>query len=372
MKSGQLFRLHRRASLIFAFIVFFLIAQVSWWLIFFSRYSNKSADTQFQGWVRDQQAMIYAYRSLSVMERRKLVGMCKRYYLYLNCHLPHFPIRVEARGALLDQKRRYQRMLLFEGTFFLIAMICGLLLLAFGIRTEKELRRRQQNFISAVSHELRTPISTMRLLLESLILRRVPESKQPLYLQRLEKQLDRLQKNCERVLCAARLEEVQPKERFESRELNKEITELIDEGLEEWKEKGGEISFRPLKDEVYVYIEPMFLAMIFHNLVENALKYNSKVKKKVTITVQVKDNYAQFQVEDDGMGISVSERRKVFDAFYRVGNEMTRESTGLGLGLYLVKSLSEVMFGFVRYEPLDEGSRFIVYLPRVSAPTKKS
>jgi signal transduction histidine kinase len=70
------------------------------------------------------------------------------------------------------------------------------------------------------------------------------------------------------------------------------------------------------------------------------------------------------EVDDAGIGITESECGRIFDKFYRVGNEMTRQSKGIGLGLYLVQTTVEAMNGWVRCMPLDKGSRFAVMLPK--------
>ena len=89
--------------------------------------------------------------------------------------------------------------------------------------------------------------------------------------------------------------------------------------------------------------------------------------------VEAKRHVAVVHVEDEGIGLDPKEVRRVFDKFYRVGNELTRESTGVGLGLHLVKSLSEAMNGWVRCESPNpttgRGCRFSVVFPkRVESP----
>jgi signal transduction histidine kinase len=73
-------------------------------------------------------------------------------------------------------------------------------------------------------------------------------------------------------------------------------------------------------------------------------------------------------VIDCGVGLEQHEVAHVFDQFYRVGNELTRTAKGLGLGLYLVRGITELLGGRVRCEPLEQGTRFTVTLPIASIP----
>jgi two-component system, OmpR family, sensor histidine kinase SenX3 len=74
----------------------------------------------------------------------------------------------------------------------------------------------------------------------------------------------------------------------------------------------------------------------------------------------------RLHVDDEGVGLAAAERERVFERFYRAGDEMTRTSVGVGLGLHLVRSTTEAMNGWVQVEdtPSGRGTRFTVVLPR--------
>ena len=104
--------------------------------------------------------------------------------------------------------------------------------------------------------------------------------------------------------------------------------------------------------------------IVLGNLLDNAVKYSPGSEKRVTVRLVSQNHLAVLHVEDEGVGISEEETRRVFNKFYRVGNELTRESTGVGLGLHLVKTMAEAMNGWVRCERLPQGTRFSVVFPR--------
>jgi signal transduction histidine kinase len=91
-------------------------------------------------------------------------------------------------------------MIAFEGPFFALVILAMLALIASSLRAERELKRRQQNFLSAVTHEFNTPIGTLRLLVQTLRLRPASPERTVDYLRRMETELDRLERTSEQVL----------------------------------------------------------------------------------------------------------------------------------------------------------------------------
>lgn len=353
----------RRISIAFVGITLFVTTQLLWWNVFFARFSNNASHAQLEQWKSNQKLVRALYRELNPPEQRKLIQRCTKAYPHLDCSPPLFAIRPSALHTTLHEKHRYQRMFLFEGCFFFFIFIGGLFVLWLGIRAERELKHRQQNFLSAVSHEMRTPISTMRLSLETLQMRELSKEKQTKYLDRLGKQMDRLQHTCEQVVAAAMLDAPNSQRRLRSDDLNERIQEIIEHAQPDLEDRGAQVSWTLAPRSLPVQIDQSALSLIVNNLLENAVKYNEKDEKKVHVHIAHKGSWAHVRIEDNGPGIPIEEQKKVFTPFYRVGQELTRQKDGLGLGLYLVKGLTESMKGHVRYEALPEGSRFTLEWP---------
>jgi len=114
---------------------------------------------------------------------------------------------------------------------------------------------------------------------------------------------------------------------------------------------------------------PAELAVIFRNLLENAVKYSDD---PVEVRVQIRDtggDRVEVDISDRGIGIPRVELRKIFQRFYRVGRDVQRTASGLGLGLFIVRNLVRRQGGRVvaRSEGSGQGSRFVVTLRRVPA-----
>ena len=100
------------------------------------------------------------------------------------------------------------------------------------------------------------------------------------------------------------------------------------------------------------------------NLIENAIKYSS-AGGSVDISLQENGNDIILQVKDEGYGIPDSEKKKVFEKFYRVGNEDTRKTKGTGLGLFIVSRFVEIYKG--KIDLLDntpKGTVFSLSFPK--------
>jgi signal transduction histidine kinase len=106
------------------------------------------------------------------------------------------------------------------------------------------------------------------------------------------------------------------------------------------------------------------LAVVFRNLLENAVKYSeSPVEVRVDVRRVGRERIA-VEIVDRGIGIEPRELRKIFQRFYRAGRDVQRQAAGLGLGLFVVRQLVRRHGGSVqaRSEGLGRGSRFVVTL----------
>ncbi|MDD5426038.1 MAG: ATP-binding protein, partial [candidate division Zixibacteria bacterium] len=101
----------------------------------------------------------------------------------------------------------------------------------------------------------------------------------------------------------------------------------------------------------------------------NAIKYTTCEEKKITVALMKKGNKAEIAVIDNGSGIPLKEQERIFDRFYRIGNELTRTVKGTGLGLYLVKQIVQAHRGTVKVssDGENQGSVFTINLPLVES-----
>ena len=362
----------RVTRIAFGVIIVFVLAQVVWWIIFQARYIGGVTETTLENWRQDA-AAVNALLERSPRDAA-LIEEVQRDYPHLQFQDGRFVLDRDAVQTFTNEQRGYIRMFAFEGPFFSLVVLTGLFIIAKSLRTERELKQRQQNFLNAVSHEFKTPLSTLRLLVETALYRSLKPEKQRDYLERMERELTRLEATSEQVLASARLEQHATTQSLQSADLSGVVQNIVERSRSGLEARGVRLSVTYPDTSLPVSLDPDALSIVLNNLLDNAAKYSSGGGKYVHVRVAAKRHVAAVHVEDEGIGLDPEEVRRVFDKFYRVGNELTRESTGVGLGLHLVKSLTEAMNGWVRCESPNpatgKGSRFSVVFPkRVGAST---
>ena len=108
----------------------------------------------------------------------------------------------------------------------------------------------------------------------------------------------------------------------------------------------------------------LMMRLAMNNLVDNALKYAPE-DRPIQIRLAAENGHAEFAVQDEGPGIPDAEKSRIFERFYRIGEDSRRATKGTGLGLYLTRKIVEDHQGsiFVR-DNLPQGSTFVIRLER--------
>jgi signal transduction histidine kinase len=229
---------------------------------------------------------------------------------------------------------------------------------------ERSLALAQSNFVSAVSHEMRTPLTTIRMYAEMLEQNVVtdPERRQH-YLHTIASEGERLGRLVENVLDYASISGRRKAYRFEA----VDARELLDDAL---AAVAGPLEQAGLAVEVHApvsvlaWVDRDAVVQSLINLLGNAIKYAATGNRLVLSAMPSDDGGVTLAIEDFGPGIEANEQLQVFKPFYRVGNELTRTTTGSGLGLALVAETAKAHQGRVELESqVGRGSVFRIVLP---------
>lgn len=245
------------------------------------------------------------------------------------------PKYLQKIDQIYDLQHRRTAQYIGEGTIFFLVIVIGAAFIFRATRRQLKLGQQQQNFMMAITHELKTPIAVTKLNLETLQKRKLEEVQQQRLISNTLQEADRLNDLCNNILVTAQLESG-------SSHLNKEEIELgalAQECVLQFRRRfpNRQINFTAT-EETAIFGDPLLLQMLVNNLLENALKYSPK-DKPVLVLAKTKNNKVLLQVEDEGAGISDEEKKKIWNKFYRIGDERTRTSKGTGLGLYLCKRI---------------------------------
>jgi two-component system phosphate regulon sensor histidine kinase PhoR len=228
----------------------------------------------------------------------------------------------------------------------------------------KQLDQMKTDFVNMVAHELRSPLVAIKqqnnVLLEGLC--GPLEGKQHEFVRRGSNKIDALLKLINDLLDVAKIEAGKYVQRRVPTDISKIIEETVALMDARAKEKGIALSFS-LKDLKPVQADPKNIEEIFNNLISNAINYSPE-GGNVTVTAQGLGEYMEIKVEDTGVGISPEELPKIFDKFYRVKHPKTRQVTGTGLGLTIVKGIVDAHQGTIDVESVvDKGTTFRIILP---------
>jgi signal transduction histidine kinase len=230
----------------------------------------------------------------------------------------------------------------------LVAVTLGLASLWCNAAAQIRLARKKDDFISAVSHELRTPLTSIRMYAEMLEKKWVKsQDKAAEYYKNIRQESERLSRLVENVLDFSRIQRGRKNYAFNVGDINECVARVVEMMAPYATEKGFSIKTEPGAIAPSVFDNDA-VTQIVVNLLDNAIKYARNAGDR-TITIRTRSDgpFALIEVEDHGPGVPARQRKKIFDAFYRADAEATRETTGTGLGLALVKKFVEAHGGFV-------------------------
>jgi two-component system, OmpR family, sensor histidine kinase CiaH len=260
-----------------------------------------------------------------------------------------------------DKPERTLWMVSGEGAVFLTLLLLALWLTYRTVRHELGLARLQRNFLLAASHELRTPIAGLKLHLQTLQRRPLDDAQRQALLSTALGEVDRLGALSEKILLATRLEEVHLPMHHGAVDLAALLRALIEQARLSYGRDHAIILSAP--DELTITTDAEALRAIIGNLIENACKY-APGGTQVSLEMHLRDGSAEVLVSDEGPGVSEADRGRIFERFFRGGQEETRNTKGTGLGLYIVHRLVQELGGTVEHRPrAPHGSIFAVAIP---------
>jgi two-component system phosphate regulon sensor histidine kinase PhoR len=257
--------------------------------------------------------------------------------------------------------------LLVVSIFLFLVIILSFSISIFIINKQKRLSVMKNDFINNMTHEFKTPISTIALACEALKDKDVQKSELIYnnYISVINEENSRLGVMAEQILQTAVIEKGQMKLKMEPVDMHEIIKQAVNSKRMSAEEKGGKITMQLKATESQLKGDRTHLTNLIVNLLDNALKYTLNIPEIVVNTVNARQMLL-VRIQDNGIGISKSNQKKIFDKLYRVPTGNLHDFKGFGLGLNYVKATVELHDGTVAVdsEP-GKGSTFTIQLPIV-------
>ena len=279
-------------------------------------------------------------------------------FSYPNKLLIYFPFE---RSFIISQLWQ----MLFVSVILFLVIIISFSFSIYTIYRQKRLSEMKNDFINNMTHEFKTPISTIALACEALKDKDIQktESLYDNYVGVIGEENGRLGLMAEQILQTAIIDKGQLKLNKSVNNMHDIINVAVGSKKMAVEAKGGKIEMQLRARHPEVMGDNIHLTNVIINLLDNAIKYCIETPD-IVVNTNNKGNYLLIRVGDNGIGISKSNRKKIFERLYRVPTGNIHNFKGFGLGLSYVKAIVDQHEGKVSVdsEP-DEGSTFTIQLP---------
>lgn len=291
-------------------VIIYILAAVTWWSFLLFRKNREAFNAKEQYFRQD-------------MQMRGLAATDAEFY------------KSETYLRLEKTHRRQQRMIIGEGTAFVLSLLLGIWFVNRAYLQEAASARQRRNFLLSITHELKSPIAGIQLAVETLLKRELSREQSEKLLSNALRETGRLNILVNDLLLSAKLETA-----YRPHIEPLDISALLEEIVREFQVKYPNVTFQfSCFDDLPPFAgDRSGLTAVGYNLLENAVKYSPQ-PAQVELSIQPHDNGIRIEVADRGLGIPEKERRRIFEKFYRIGNEDTRQTKGTGLGLYIVEQI---------------------------------
>ena len=278
---------------------------------------------------------------------------CEKFTYYFGVHFP-------------DRSQFYNTRLMtwyfLNGVLFFVVIFFGYAL--YVIIKQKQLSEIQKNFINNLTHEFKTPIASIELASKVLENPRICEQPERLaeYVRIIGQQNKRLSAQVEKLLQMATIEKTKLKLNLEQIELNKFISESVQEFRNSQNGRVYEIKIESAFNEVFLSADKLHFSNLIFNILDNAIKY-CNTDPDILIQIKKRGTHYAILFDDNGIGIPKKDRKKIFKRFYRVPTGNIHDVKGFGLGLdYVQKIVKRHGWKINVIENSRKGSTFIVEL----------
>lgn len=230
------------------------------------------------------------------------------------------------------------------------------------VQKQQEINTLKSNLYTNITHEFRTPLTVIMGMSENIKKNKYVDDS----VNTIKNNSKHLLKLINQLLDFSKLEENKIKLAYKRGNITNYINYLVQSLSSHAITHKVDLKFQS-EEQIEMDFDPNSISHIITNLISNAIKFspeNSKVLIESRKLIKNDKEFLELTVQDFGIGISEEHQKKIFDRFYQVDNTSTKNYEGSGIGLAIVKELTELMTGTITVESkVNEGTKFIVTLP---------
>lgn len=284
----------------------------------------------------------------------------------LGSHFPGWQVRLYFRDADVLEKAasRQAAIYIWAGVLVTVLILAAGGFAAQALGRQMKLNRLKNDFIATVSHELKTPLASMRVLADTLLDGNYKDQQQATeYLELICKENRRLSGLIDNFLTFSRME--RNKRAFDMSPTGPaDIARAAADAVKtKFAQCGCHLRIEIAEDLPDVQADRDAMVTVLVNLLDNACKY-SYDDKQIELKAFAEDGLVCFSVNDNGIGMTRRQIKKIFDRFYQADRSLSRRAEGCGLGLSIAKFIVDAHKGTITVDSKPgRGSTFMVRLP---------
>ena len=203
----------------------------------------------------------------------------------------------------------------------------------------QHLEKQRATFISNISHDLRTPMTSITGFVDGILDGTIPKERQEHYLEIISSESKRLSRLVNTLLEISRIESRDLTVNMKPYNLSEQVRLIILSFEQKISKKHIDVSFNVSNDDIYVFADMDAIHQVIYNLCDNAVKFTNE-KGLITITLTLeKDKKVLVSIKNTGSGIPKEDLPFVFERFYKTDRSRGLDKTGMGIGLFIVKTI---------------------------------
>ncbi|MBQ4071789.1 MAG: HAMP domain-containing histidine kinase [Clostridia bacterium] len=228
----------------------------------------------------------------------------------------------------------------------------------------EKLEKMRSSFLASVSHDLRTPMTTIAGFIDGIMSGAIPPEKQGYYLQIISSEVHRLSRLVSQLLDVSRLESGDRKMSFEDFDVAEMARIILISFEQKIEDKRLEVEFDAEEDEMSVFADKDAIHQVLYNLCHNGIKFAKEGGRFSIRLCSLDQKRVRISVYDEGQIIADEEKGMIFERFYKTDSSRGLDKNGVGLGLYISKTIIEAHDEKIGVETDGCGSEFFFTLKK--------